>query len=459
MKTPTIHHPAETVCFLEYPKLKAIVKELAKAMETAKYITENLPYEKRMSLLTRFEHIYCGIYNFGDALAKAMEKERFDKQNHRFFLDALKRANIIEIGNGQVNDYHVFAPPLGDRYGGNAAMMAYFTEKALETAKKEGVRFGEMDEICIIVKQFCHCAEVAMGTLENREIHSITDTIVKRMGLDDDLWHADCCYCWCESPQPRTEIIITDRKMASLYGDFINSKDEEPLQAAQKYAETKAKKARMRRNIDEIKAIVKTVDTFDCPYDVMHRDTSRHLARLTKCLSEIIVDLRSPFISSTEHEYSSLYSQADTSPKKENEQNSSDEIAELESLMAENSSFDDTIFHVTVKTQVPRPIKYASGRDLCETQEYLLTQRMPKVGYSIGFFDSSDLAVSIEVWLSKPHYHMADADNMNTAFLRKIAKRVKIIYISRNNNSRHEDGYCIIQLCPKSCFSPPAFWI
>ena len=37
MNTPTIHHPAETVCFPEYAKLNTAVKELAKAMETAKH--------------------------------------------------------------------------------------------------------------------------------------------------------------------------------------------------------------------------------------------------------------------------------------------------------------------------------------------------------------------------------------------------------------------------------------
>lgn len=33
MKAPTIHHPAETVCFPEYPKLKAIVEDTASAYD------------------------------------------------------------------------------------------------------------------------------------------------------------------------------------------------------------------------------------------------------------------------------------------------------------------------------------------------------------------------------------------------------------------------------------------
>lgn len=441
-----------SIIFAEYSQFKTNFREFIVSMRNVCFHVEKLSFAQRMHYLTTMETAYWGLWKFSSELQSEMIKEISDKSTLRYFQNALARSNYIKLENGKVYDYFITAPPLGDRYWQNAAMISYLTDRALETAAKAGMKFNQMSEICIIVKQYCNCDEVAMGTTENREIHSITDTILKRMGLDDNPWIADVCYVWAESPQPRTEIVITAREYAQIYDEFVTDTAERPLTKKKENKRHEVRKNRMHRNVEKISAIISEVNDFIITYNDLEQETCLQLSHLAKCLAEIICDLRAPFVSSAKHEFSKLYSVADAkSGKTRNtmQKGESREMVELDMLFNENSKYDDSTFIITVKTPTPRSLKYESGKDLAEIQEHLLIQRMPLSAVPIGFHAKTDLVVTINRHLAAPIYHTADSDNLNTNFLRQIAKRVKIIYVKTVKSAQDITPDCTITMAPK----------
>lgn len=446
------------ISLANYGKFKETFNEFVAAMTNAKFHPRNLAYAARMRLLAHIEAAYLNIYKFGDDLKLEMPKVTGDKTNERYFLSALDRDNFIKVSEGENRDIFITAPPLGDRYVGNAGYLSYLTERALETAEKNGAKFNHMDEVCVIVKQFCRCKDVAMGTVENREVHCLTDTVLKRMGLDDHPWFADFCYIWCESANPRTEIIITDRKTASQYDDYVSQIYEPEPTASQRYHATENKKARMVRNIERVKNIIAAADSFNLKNAMLDKVTCRQLCHLTKSLLEIITDLREPFISSVNHECSHLYTH-DSKVKKKNKPEPPkpyDYIDEIYQLVNKYVKVDNTTKTIVMKTRTPYTTISCRGRPLCEEQETLLVFAMPKTRSSpLSYFSDDDLSVTITRKLTRYSPTDPDSDNLNLTFLRPLRQRVKIIYIKTENKNSEKNENCEIEIRPKSS----DFWL
>lgn len=444
------------VVYTDYPALKQNLKELISAMEKVNYHTEKLTYNQRMRLLSSMEASYRGLHRFADDLLPMMAEDTGDERYHRYFLNALAESNYIKVSEGKAHDYVITAPPLGDRYVGNAAWISAFTEKAIERAIKKGARFNDMSDVCVIVKQYCCCAEVAMGTTENREIHSITDTVIKRMGLDDNAWRTDCCYVWAESPNPRTEIIITDREHAKLYNEFVSDIYEKGITRDQRYWRNDAHKKRMIRNVNRISAIINEVDDFTIKYNFMKHDTGLHLARLSRALAQIITDLRAPYISSAKHEYSHLYTTPKPpEPKKKRrtgrQMSDIEEIIFYEQMANRCVKFNVDTNVMTIETEIPKSLTKEAGKDLCDTHEFIMIEGLEKVRYGpMKIHDPSDLTVTINLHVDKPNPKIADPDNLNLSFLRVLVRRVKIIYIRNDKKSKDKEQNCTITICPKS---------
>lgn len=458
MHTPNTEIPKK-VMLADYNRFKKDFNELVAAMVNAKLHPWDLSFATRMRLLTRMEAAYLNIYKFGDDLMAEMPKLTHDKTNERYFLRALELDNIIKIREGENRDVFITAPPLGDRYVGNAGYLGYLTRLAFETARKNGAKFNAMQEVCVIVKQFCHCKDVAMGTVENREIHCLTDTILKALYVDDNPWYADFCYIWCESSNPRTEIIITDRKTASLYNDYVSQIYEPEPTASQRYNAATVKKSRMVRNIKRIGDILGEVNEFCPKYAMLDKTTSRQLCHLTKALMEIIIDLREPFISSINHEHSHLYTN-DTEDKKKSvpePPKGHDYIDEIYQRVNKYVKVDNTTKTIVIKTETPHTTSSGHGRPLCEDQETLLVFAMPKTrdANPLSHFSTDDLSVTVTRKLAHFNPTDPDSDNLNLYFLRPLHQRAKIIYIKTEKRDSEKKENCEVEIRPKSS----EFWL
>ena len=443
---------SHTVSFNEYAKFARLFPIFAEKMELVGFNAVKLGYNQRMKFLCDIETAYRGIYRFGDGLLSEMTKGTGDKTNQRYFLNALDNDNFIKIAEGKAHDFFITSPPLGDRYGGNAEMIAYFTDKALNTAVKMGAKFWPMKEACIIVKQYCHCADVAMGTMENREIHSMTDTLLNRIGMDDHPWFADFCYIWCESAKPRTEIVITSRESAPIYDDFVSQIHELKPETKQRYNAANNKKARMARNIKQVGDIIGEVDSFTVEYGIFHKDTCRQLCHLAKALKEIITDLREPFVSSKKHEYSRIYTQDTEVGKRGRSKRSGtcETVDDLYFLADSCANYESQIMTLTINTMTPYTTVTRRGKKLCEEQETVLALSLPSSNSPLSYDRSDDLSVTIRRKMLDYNPLRPDSDNLNINFLRPLRQRVKIIYVKTDKKGWIGEHDCEIKISPKS---------
>ena len=446
------------VTLANYGKFKEDFNEFVVAMVSVKLHPQELPYTTRMRLLNHMEAAYRNIYKFGDDLMAEMPKVISNKTNERYFLKALDNDNSIKISEGKAQDFFITAPPLGDRYIGNSGYITFFTSRALEAAKKNGAVFKPMSDACVIVKQYCRCADVAMGTVENREIHSLTDAVLKSMRIDDNPWFADFCYVWCESAKPRTEIVITSRESAPLYNDFVSEIYEQEPSANQRYHANNNKKTRVIRNIKRIGDIISAVDSFSLKYAMLDKPTCRHLCHLTKALMEITTDLREPFVSSIKHEFSHLYTHDSVEKKKSKPEPPKpyDFTDEIFLRVNKYVTVDNATKTMTIKTKTPFTTISRRGKSLCDDQETLLAFAMPR-SYSspLSHFSTDDLSVTLIRELKRYNPVEPDSDNLNLNFLRPLNQRAKIIYIKTNKNGKENDHDCEIIIRPKSS----EFWL
>lgn len=440
----------EKMVYIEYPKLAQDFDKLIVSLVDKKLRPERLEFQQRLRLLAYMENAYKGVYALADELKATIANERFNRSVHRHFFSALERANFISIKEGKRGDYFVSAPPMGDVYGGNAAFIMYFTNLALEHAKKNGASFRRITDGCIIVKQYCHCEDVAMGTMENREIHSITDTIIKSMGMDDNPWNYDCCYVWCESDNPRTEIIITDRRTAYLYDDYVNITEEEKPVGDRMYRIHQTRRDRTLRAINCVANTLKTYDKFEIEFADLQKDMAEALIRLTNALRDIITALRTPYVSRKDHSLSTLYTQKDSRRKrKKTELEKYKEEVDFERRCYTMCKAEED--KIVIKTESPYTLKTDRGRELCEDQEGLLIEAMHRARGEMGVNSKADVTIEVTRYMESYDNQDPDADNINTNFLKSLAPRVKIIY-SRTIKKEPKKTYdCTITMRPKSC--------
>lgn len=443
------------VVFYEYGFFKREFDKLMQPLVACKYRPAKMDFAQRIRTLSRIESAYRGLYFFADRIlaesAKVPRGNGYNRDAERYLRKKLPQYNIIEISAGPFGDYIVKAPPLGDRPSGTSAFIAYYTQRALETAKQQGVTFQPLKDGCIIVKQYCHCEEVAMGTLENREVHALTDTIVKAAGMDDAPVYFDCCYVWCESDNPRTEIVITPRDCVSYYEDFVNNLYEQPIEEVKRqYRVTKTNRDRLLRAVANINEQLAKYITIEVEDGMIGQKLALDLIHLARDLAHIIKALRCPFINDAAHANSRAYSKAigqkRRNQKKSLEQEHEEEIAFLQRL----SNMVRVRDVISVLTYSPLNFRQESGRELCEEQEIMLRRGINSVEGQRLFTQCNDLVAEIIRYVGTSGFLDVDADNINTGFLQPFAHRVKIIYSKSSSLAPPSTHDCIINLWPKS---------
>lgn len=435
-----------TVPFPEFGGLKHHFGEIRSALEGCKMKPFKLPYEKRIELLRRVENAYRGLYSFAEEMRREANKHSFDKKHLRYFERALATHNIIQAKAGPRGEYMIYAPPLGDRFNGNADFIAYYTHRALDAAIKDGAKFRRITDGCIIVKQFCRCQNVAMGTLENREIHSITDTIIKRMAMDDSGYYYDVCYVWAESDDPRTEIIIVDKEDVETYQDYVHMLIE-PIAVGRKlYNNNYLKRDCIVRSLNQIEEVLNTHKKICVENGMLTHDLCMDLTALLRALDNLQCALRAPYISDERHKFSEQYSKKS---KKREHILTDEEVfnAENEYYYKLSTMCSTAPEKVSIKTKTPFSFLTERGRDLCEEQRRLLLDSLPYKG-PLTEKGSDDLAVTIDRYMPCDYHNSPDSDNLNTHFLIDIKRRVKIIYVKSIHAMPPDDYDCIITLTP-----------
>lgn len=446
----------EKVVFYEYPNLKKEFACLVAPLVSCKFRPEKMDFSQRMRSLSRLETAYRGLYSFVDRLLeesyKVPRKGNYNADAERYLRANIPKYNIIKVSAGENGEYIISAPPLGDRPGGNAAFISYFTDVALEYAKRRGEVFKDFDDGCIIVKHYCHCKDVAMGTLENREVHSLTDTIVQRAGMDDAPFYFDCCYVWCESDSPRTEIVITSRQRVSDYDTFVNHLYESsPEKAKRQYRLNQTSRDKLFRAVANINEQLNLFDCIEVHNGIITKDFCLYLIHMAKDLSRVIEALRRPFINDSSHTNSMAYSRTSTRRKQATKKTPEDDlVAEQDYLSRVNNMVSVRGDIITIKTSSPFNFRLEDGRSLCDEQEIMLRKGMNSPEGKLILKKADDLVVEVIRFLGDSGRERVDADNINTHFLAPCLHRVKILYSRANENSPSKKYDCIIKIYPKN---------
>lgn len=443
------------VQFRAQPSMLKCIEDLVEELKEVSFRPAALPYNKRMSLLSAMETEYEKLYDFGKEVEDKTLYYEGDKEYTKDFLDALVKDCIVKVDiffNGEIA---VTAPPLGDRLGGKSSflfnilvcMQRYFIKQHYFDRPTDG---------CIIVKQYCHCAEVAMGTTENREIHAITDKLLNYLGLDDCLWNVDVCYVWCESDCPRTEIIVTTRERAKEYCYYSAKLYEKKPEIIDLEDIEKAKGDLLMLHLGEARQVLLAmggIPAFD--NGLMDQASSKQFISLIKALKEILTALREPHVNAADHKYSKLYAIKKAPKNKGRRKNENDNH-----ILFDASSFIYDVLpnELVVYTYSPYAIDREGGRDLCDEQAEIIEKAAAEYDQDnpLCLDRDDDIAVEIERYVEKNVHYYPDSDNMNTTFLRCYGSRVKVIYCRTvKTKTRPESTDCVIHIRPASCAKFP----
>lgn len=445
-----------TLCFVQQRQTLKMIEDLAKAMKTVNYRPELLSYNKRMQLLRNVELGFDSLIDLDDDLTLEVEFSDGDGQHTLAFDHALWEENIIKVKLGTHNDIIVEAPPLGDRLFGNANFIFNLTEKAMNELNVDDRSFAWPREVCVIAKQYGHCHSVAMGLTENREIHAITDTVLNYIGLDDSMWYADFCYCWCESFFPRTEIIITSRENAKDYREYCSTLYE--LKPEKSVCDTvkKAKEEALKRNIDAARqALLKLDSPLGPDNGILDKDSAERLSILAKSLSGIMVALREPYINGIEHKFSRLFTTKEAKQMKPRRKEGGDHCP----YTIEHYPYDATPEELTIHTYSPYTISAQGGMYLCESQELSIFKAAKeyKSDNPLNLHRTDYVAVEIDRYIERDNRKYPDNDNMNTSFLYgNYARRARVIYCRTIlTEAAPKDLNCEIHIKPVRCANIP----
>ena len=439
---------AQKVVYLEYPQLRKDFARLAQLLAGSKYRPERMASAARLAWLTLLERAHYGILTFVERMNKESSEVVCDKRTLRYVNKLLPHNNIITIEPTLFGEYFVKAPPLGDRPGGNTEYISYLTKMALKRALQDGAEFEKLHDGCIIVKQFCHCADVAMGTMENREVHCITDTLVNAMGLDDAPWLFDACYVWCESTNPRTEIVITSRSNVDrlrCHTEYVNSIYETEPTSKQQYRINQTKRDRLLRAVAAIEKLLDARECVEVENGFLDKETGYFLLHLAHALTVMIAALRTPYINDKAHKTSRLYSRNSLLAKRK----SPPEEAMLKEIEF-NEKIDSMATHrlatVRMRTMSPYSLANEAGRDLCDEQEAILREWAQREDKDCAFDLEGDLALTVTRYIDYGSNRFPDADNINTSFLGEFSRRTKIIYSKALTEKTISSYNCIIEL-------------
>lgn len=437
------------VRFWEPPQMLKSIEDISAELKAVNFRPAALPYNTRIMLLSMAERIHESLRSLVADLCYMSEDAEGDKQYNDAFLEAWKKSSILEVFIDANRDIIIAAPPLGNRLGGNAFFFHYLMEWALDPILEDDFFFLRHGA-CVIVKQYCHCAEVAMGTTENREIHAITDSVFRWLRMDDNMWNVDSCYVWCESDDPRTEIIITTRERVKEYIGFCTVNYENQQSTIANSIRTNMKGAQLRNYIDEAERILRAMgEAQEYENGLLTQTSCDSLTALVYAIKGIMIALREPYISGIENKYSLLYTERSHMRRGRRP----NEIKNYTPFDAEHYRYKASANELKVYTYSPYSISASSGSTLCQEQAEIIEKAAAEYDQNnpLCVDRNDDIMVIIDRKVEKKVRQYADSDNMNTTFLRCYGSRVKVIYcrtIKMKTKPKSTD--CVIRIRPAS---------
>ena len=442
-----------TAKYFRYPRVVEDITHLVKTLHACNFEVRSMPYNTRMALLRKIEGDYFALYEYADFILSDEKDFPGEIQYNRLFSAALKESNYIKVQEGKYHDFIVTAPPLGDRFMEQGDYTIYMlTSNAIKALCDRDRRYFRPENLCVIVKQYCHCEEVTMGTVENREIHVITDTVVQYMGLDDKMWLVDFCYIWCDSDEPRTEIIVTDKKNVKQYRKVCEELYEK---GADNQSDNRArlKKERLNQCLKDISSMFAEFGDRGPEFPCGHLDQKSCLffTTLVRSLATLITLLREPYINGIAHIFSRLYTvkvkskvRWHTGEKNDGEFNYDYKLSHL--CTAGNNE-------LTIKTASPYTVKVENGRDLCMEQQQLIRDTAARYHseHPLSLDRDGDVVVEIDRYTDRDRNDYADNDNINTMFLSdNYGRRAKVIYVKTVKVDKLPENYdCVIRIIPQ----------
>lgn len=417
-------------------------------LKSVKYRPEKLSYRDRMACLSFAERIYCDISLLSGELLETQTDLVGRRRLAENIQEALEMYSPVRVRIGVCGEYIVTAPVLTQRAVSNSAgeCIDNMVKAGLAYAVRKGSELSTFRSGVIIVKNFGHCKDMRMGTMENREVHTLVDTVIRKMGADDHPYYFDTIYVWCESDDPRTEVIITPKDGAANYLSYIRTLYENSGRlGAEKGGDKKrpSDNPRQLKNIIEgLEDAISTVSFGNIEPNSLRKYDAKRLRSAAKYASLLIPSLRVPAPGDEKCYPSQQYTKGVDPDSRD--YNNYDLTNTTECRSSDRC--------ISIYTDNPTSLYNKTGKVLIDNLEVCMETEMPWSG-EMGKDEKSDLAVEVARYIPNTNDRYCDADNINTGFIGRHAKRVKIIRSCSTKTPFDDEHDARIRLMPPDLIS------
>lgn len=229
----------ETRCpteFTKYQAFKEAVTSVKKSFIRANMRSERMTYNQRLDKILKLEEAQGMLFDFAIEQRRAFEKFH-DHENIRQIdklIIKLAQYSTIRVGVNTYGDWVINTPLLGLSRNNISAIVHKTVNFAVLALKVGNVRVPQIKQGCVLVKTYGDISKMDHSTLENRELHAITDALMGINDTDDNPENFNFMYSWANSNTPGVQIVICTVERAALYKSMMldfGSKDGWPLES------------------------------------------------------------------------------------------------------------------------------------------------------------------------------------------------------------------------------------
>jgi len=307
---PTLTRKNVSTEFTEYESFKKTINSVKNSFVRADMRSERMSLSQRIDKIMMLEEAQQMLFDYAIKL-----RERFDLLGNYANLKMVNKLMISLSDNStmQVNitpygDWIINTPLLGLSHNAISYIIYDHTTFAIRALGVNDIDIPRIKTGCILVKIYGDISKMAHTTLENRELHAITDTFMDINGTDDNPENFSFMYSWGYSATPDVQIIICPEERAHLYKnlmfDFGNPADL-PLESQVK-SKRKERVIKAFNTLEEIfekypRLAISEIDKSTCSFTPITTKQINTLAAIMRRLTTINTALRNPSIFPKEH--------------------------------------------------------------------------------------------------------------------------------------------------------------
>lgn len=220
---PLITGPEVPTEFTQYDGFKNSILAVKNSLSRVDMRSEKLSYNNRVDKIMRLEEAQYMLFNYAIKLREHFANTH-DVDNlimAQKLIVKLADYSTLQVDINPYGDWHIKTTLLGLSNNTISQLKFNFVNFAIFALKLRGVELPEIRKGCVLVKISGDITKMAHHTLENRELHSLTDTFMGANNTDDNPWNFGFMYAWAFSNKPGVEIIISTEGRANLYKDFM----------------------------------------------------------------------------------------------------------------------------------------------------------------------------------------------------------------------------------------------